>query len=91
MCLAVPGKILEVIGTQPLARRARVSFGGIVKEISLAYVPDAEVGQFVIVHAGLALSIVDEEQASLVLAEFADAGLGDFTSQESEESDPGQP
>lgn len=79
MCLAVPGKILEVSGDEPLARKARVSFGGIVKEISLAYVPEAQVGEYVIVHVGLALSVVDEAEAKRTLEEFEKAGLGDFT------------
>ena len=79
MCLAVPGKIVEVTGDTPLARRARVSFGGVVKDISLAYVPDARPGQYVIVHVGLALSIVDEAEAERTLKEFEAAGLGDFT------------
>ncbi|MEM6671361.1 MAG: HypC/HybG/HupF family hydrogenase formation chaperone [Planctomycetota bacterium] len=78
MCLAVPGKILEVTGDTPLARRARVSFGGVVKDISLAYVPDAEPGQYVIVHVGLALSVVDEEEAERTLKEFEAAGFGDL-------------
>mgnify|MGYP001095046212 CR=1 FL=1 len=75
MCLAIPGKILEVTGDSPLARTARVSFGGVVKDVSLAYVPDAEVGQYVVTHVGLALSIVDEAQAEQVLATFEAAGL----------------
>ena len=79
MCLAVPGKIVEVTGETPLARRARVSFGGVVKDISLAYVPDAQPGQYVIVHVGLALSIVDEAEAERTLKEFEAAGLGAFT------------
>ena len=64
MCLAVPGKILSIHG-EDLARAARVSFGGIVKEISLAYVPEANEGQYVIVHVGFAISVVDEAEALL--------------------------
>ena len=64
MCLAVPGKILSVHG-EDFARVARVSFGGIVKEISLAYVPEANVGEYVIVHVGFAISVVDEAEALL--------------------------
>jgi hydrogenase expression/formation protein HypC len=75
MCLAVPGKILDVSGDTPLARTARVSFGGVVKQVSLAYVPEAEVGQYVITHVGLALSVVDEAEAERVLGEFAAAGF----------------
>lgn len=62
MCLAVPGKIVSIAG-EDFARSARVSFGGIVKEVSLAYVPEAEVGNYVIVHVGFALSVVDEAEA----------------------------
>jgi hydrogenase expression/formation protein HypC len=62
MCLAVPGKILSVSG-EDFARMARVSFGGIVKEISLAYVPEANTGEYVIVHVGFAISVVDEAEA----------------------------
>jgi hydrogenase expression/formation protein HypC len=63
MCLAVPGKILSIEGDDPLARKGRVSFGGIVKEVNLAYVPDAVVGEYVIVHVGFALNTLDEEEA----------------------------
>ncbi len=62
MCLAVPGKILSTSG-EDFARMARVSFGGITKEISLAYVPEACEGQYVLVHVGFAISVVDEAEA----------------------------
>ncbi len=62
MCLAVPGKILHISG-EDFARMARVSFGGIVKEVSLAYVPEARGGQYVLVHVGFAISVVDEVEA----------------------------
>lgn len=62
MCLAVPGKILSTHG-EDFARTARVSFGGMVKEISLAYVPEAHEGEYVIVHVGFAISVVDEDEA----------------------------
>lgn len=62
MCLAVPGRILSASG-EDLARMARVSFGGIVKEVSLAYVPEACEGQYVLVHVGFAISVVDEAEA----------------------------
>jgi hydrogenase expression/formation protein HypC len=64
MCLAVPGKVLEVIGDDPLLRSARVSFGGVVKSISLACVPEAVVGDFVLVHVGVAISVVDAQEAA---------------------------
>lgn len=64
MCLAVPGKILSIMDNDPLMRNGKVSFGGIVKEISLAYVPDAKVGDYVIVHVGFAISVVNEAEAA---------------------------
>jgi len=66
MCLAVPGKIISIQGEDPLERTGKVSFGGVIKEISLAYVPEAQVGEYVIVHVGFALSIVDEAEAARV-------------------------
>jgi len=66
MCLAVPGKILSISGEEPLLRNGRVSFGGIVKEVSLAYVPEALPDDYVIVHAGFALSTLDESEAGRV-------------------------
>lgn len=72
MCLAVPGKILSIEESTPLERSGRVSFGGVVKEVSLAYVPEAQVGQYVIVHVGFALQVVDEEEAQRVFAYLAE-------------------
>ncbi len=62
MCLAIPGKILSIEG-EDFARTARVSFGGIVKEVSLAYVPEANVGDYAIVHVGFAISLLNEAEA----------------------------
>jgi hydrogenase expression/formation protein HypC len=62
MCLAVPGKILNITGDD-LLRSGTVSFGGINKQVNLAYVPEANVGDYVIVHVGFAISIVDENEA----------------------------
>jgi len=66
MCLAVPGKILHVAGDDPLWRAGRVSFGGVVREISLACVPEAGPGDFVLVHAGMAIGRLDEAEAARV-------------------------
>ncbi|MCU0788711.1 MAG: HypC/HybG/HupF family hydrogenase formation chaperone [Verrucomicrobia bacterium] len=66
MCLAIPGKIESVSGEDPLTRMGRVNFGGVIKEASLAYVPEAAVGDYVIVHVGFALSRVDEAEAHKV-------------------------
>ena len=64
MCLGVPGKVVKITEESPLGMTmAKVSFGGIVKEICLAYVPEAGVGDYVIVHAGFALNVIDEEEA----------------------------
>jgi hydrogenase expression/formation protein HypC len=63
MCLAVPGKVIEVFGDDPYLRSARVSFAGVVKQISLTCVPEAKVGDFVLVHVGVAISVVDQKEA----------------------------
>lgn len=74
MCLAVPGKILDVNGADPIMRTGRVDFGGIVKEINLAYVPEAQVGEYVIVHAGFAISTLDETEANTVFEYLREIG-----------------
>ena len=66
MCLAIPGKILSIAGDDALLRTGRVSFGGIVKEVNLAYAPEAGVGDYVIVHVGFAISTLDEAEAHRV-------------------------
>ena len=66
MCLAVPGKILSISSDDPLTRTGRVSFGGIVKEVNLAFVPEAVVDGYVIVHVGFAISTLDEKEAGQV-------------------------
>jgi hydrogenase expression/formation protein HypC len=64
MCLAIPGKIVEIVEDADTAlRRGKVDFAGVKKEISLAFTPDAAVGDYVIVHAGFALNTVDEDEA----------------------------
>jgi hydrogenase expression/formation protein HypC len=82
MCLAVPGKIVSISGLD-LARQARVDFGGILKEVNLAYVPEAQIGEYVLVHVGFAISVVDEEEANKVfgyLKEMGELGeLGELT------------
>lgn len=66
MCLAVPGKIISIEG-KDLAFRGRVSFGGVVKEVSLAYVPEARVDDYVVVHVGFAISKLDTDEAEQTL------------------------
>jgi hydrogenase expression/formation protein HypC len=73
MCLAIPGKIISLLNeNDSLERTARVDFSGVSKEISLAYLPEAKLNDYVIVHAGLALSILDEAEAVATLAAFAE-------------------
>jgi len=66
VCLAIPGKIVSVKGDEPLARVGRVEFGGIVKEVNLSCVPEAGVGDYVIVHVGFAISKVDPDEAEQI-------------------------
>ena len=66
MCLAVPGKILSITEDGPMTRIGRVSFGGIIKDVNLAYVPEAGAGDYVIVHVGFAISTLDQQEADRV-------------------------
>ena len=68
MCLAIPGKIVKITGDEPLTRTAKVSFGGSIKEVSLAYTPEARVGEYVIVHVGFAISRIDEAEAEEIFS-----------------------
>jgi hydrogenase expression/formation protein HypC len=63
MCLGVPGKVVEIQENPLGMTMGKVSFGGVAKEICLVYTPEAQVGDYVIVHAGFALSVIDEEEA----------------------------
>ena len=63
MCLAIPGKIISIEGTDPVFRCGKVSFGGVFKNINLAYVPEAKIGDYVLVHVGFAISTIDEAEA----------------------------
>ncbi len=63
MCLTVPGKILSIDTSDPEFRLASVDFGGAVKPVNLVYTPDAEIGSYVIVHAGFATNVIPEWEA----------------------------
>ncbi len=65
MCLAVPGRIESIAG-EDFGRIARVDFSGVKKDISLAYVPEANVGDYVLVHVGFAINTIDEHEARRV-------------------------
>jgi hydrogenase expression/formation protein HypC len=74
MCLAVPGRVVG-IEERDGTRMAQVDFGGVVKDVCLAYVPEAQVGEYVIVHVGFALQRLDEESARASLELFGQLGL----------------
>ena len=63
MCLAVPGKIISIDDSASLTRTGRIEFGGIVKEACLAFIPEAGIGDYVLVHAGIAISTIKEDEA----------------------------
>jgi len=66
MCLAIPGRVLSMSGDDPIMRTARVDFGGVVKEINLAYTPEAALGDYVLVHVGFAITVIDAAEAEKV-------------------------
>jgi hydrogenase expression/formation protein HypC len=66
MCLGIPGKITEIYEEDSL-KMAKIDFGGIVKEVCLAYVPEAKVGNYALIHVGFAISLMDEEEAQETL------------------------
>jgi hydrogenase expression/formation protein HypC len=74
MCLAIPGKIIEINVDEPLMRTGRVSFGGVIKEVNLSYVPEANLDDYVIVHAGFAISTLDESEADQVFEYLREIG-----------------
>ena len=74
MCLAVPGRVREVYEAHG-TRMGKMDFGGVVKDVCLAYVPDVEVGDYAIVHVGVAISKVDEESALETLKLLAETGM----------------
>lgn len=71
MCLAIPGRV-ERVYEESGARMGKVNFGGIVKDVCLAYLPELAVGDYTIVHAGFAISRLDEASAQSTLAAFAE-------------------
>jgi hydrogenase expression/formation protein HypC len=74
MCLAVPGKV-ESIRDDDGTRMGRVNFGGVVKDVCLAYLPDVAVGDYTIVHVGFAIARIDEASARETLRTFAELGI----------------
>lgn len=81
MCLGVPGRVTEWIVHDPIFGRALIEFAGVRRECHMACVPEAQVGDYVIVHAGIAISRIDEQQAELALRDFStleELGSDDF-------------
>ncbi len=92
MCLGIPGKVLEIIPSQLGMTMGKVSFGGVAKEVCLAYTPEVEVGDYVIVHAGFALNKLNEEEAEEVFALLREMGeLQESAQSEDTSLSPDQP
>lgn len=70
MCLAIPGKVITIDNRDELTRMAKVEFSGVTKEVCLAYTPEANLGDYVIVHVGFAISVLSEEEAQAVFTEL---------------------
>lgn len=74
MCLAIPGKIIYIAAGDDLMRTGRVDFGGIIKEIHLVYTPEAREGDYVLVHVGFAISVIDADEAARVFEHLRELG-----------------
>jgi hydrogenase expression/formation protein HypC len=74
MCLAMPGRVISIECEDALLRAGRVEFAGIVKQANLVYVPEARIGDYVLVHAGFGIAIIDEADALKTLAYLAGDG-----------------
>jgi hydrogenase expression/formation protein HypC len=70
VCLAIPGRLIRASGNTPLTRTGQVDFGGVSRKVNLALVPDATPGDYVLVHAGVAITVLSHEQSRQTLAEF---------------------
>jgi len=78
MCLAVPGKLLSLSDDDPILRTGTVKFGGITKEINLALVPDVSEGDYLLVHAGVAIGGINEKEAETVFEYLSEIDSGEF-------------
>lgn len=90
MCLAIPGKLLSITAElDETFRKGKVSFGGITKEVNLSMVPEAKLGDYVLVHVGVAIGIVDEEEAQQTFEYLRQMGeVDEITHQENAISNP---
>lgn len=88
MCLAVPGRVVEIEGDDPAFLHGRVDFSGVRREVSFAFTPEARPGDYVLVHAGFALTVVDQEEALLTLEELRRLGEAAAASPETAGEEP---
>lgn len=77
MCLAVPGKLVRWLDRDPVFARAEIEFAGIRRVCHMACVPEVSAGEFVLVHAGVAITRIDTEEAHRLLADLAQLDAGD--------------
>jgi hydrogenase expression/formation protein HypC len=74
MCLAVPGRVVSIIGDESLIRFGTVDFGGVRKDVNLSFVPEADIGDYVLVHIGFALNTIEEHEANRVFQYLDEIG-----------------
>lgn len=86
MCLAVPGKIVSIDDSVPELRMAKVSFGGVIKDVCVQWLPEAGIGDYIIAHVGMALNKLDEDEAKLTLETFDE--WEKFLEEEDQEKSP---
>jgi hydrogenase expression/formation protein HypC len=75
MCLAVPGLVMEVEGDEPAFLKGKVDFGGVLKEVAFSFTPEVKPGEYVLVHAGFALQVLDEAEAQKTLDDLKQLGM----------------
>lgn len=92
MCLGIPGRVTEIYEDSGI-RMGKVDFGGIVKEVCLAYLPEIEIGDYTIVHVGFAITQLDEQSAQETLALFQEMGIleEELLAEEEESTEPAEP
>ena len=76
MCLAIPGRIVAIAEGTGFDRRGTVDYDGVRQEVALAYLPEAQVGDYVLVHVGFAMTRLDTEEAERILREIRELGIG---------------
>ncbi|MCG8420711.1 MAG: HypC/HybG/HupF family hydrogenase formation chaperone [Proteobacteria bacterium] len=89
MCLAIPGQIVELVDHEPLTRRGVVNFSGVRKAVNLTFVPEAAVGDFILVHVGFAIARIDAQEAERVFSYLRELGELDDLNGNSDRSDDG--